>query len=73
MGLVAGGIILILLSIVFSFGIVAAITGWGILPVVEAFGGPELPFWPVFLLVWFLLCAISYKPAVINAKKKENA
>lgn len=55
-----------------SFGVVAAITGWGILPVVEAFGGPELPFWPVFILVWVSLCAITAVPKSVNLNKKGN-
>lgn len=60
-------------AIALSFGLVAAVTGWGILPVVEAFGGPELPFWPVFILVWVLLTLTTQKQINNNVKKKENA
>lgn len=70
----AAAILVLVGSIALSFGLVAAVTGWGVLPVVEAFGGPELPFWPVFLLVWVLLTLITQKPISNTVKKtKENA
>ena len=62
----AAAILVLVGSIALSFGVVAAVTGWGILPVVEAFGGPELPFWPVFILVWGVLCAITAASKSVN-------
>lgn len=65
---------MIVLALVFAIAVsvafVAAITGWGVLPVVEAFGGPELPFWPTFIVVWFLWCVLSYRPMTQSTKKK---
>lgn len=66
------GVILILLAIALSFGIVAATTAWGVIPVVLAFGGPELPFWPTFVVVWAGWCIFSYRP-LTQLNKKENA
>ena len=65
---------MIILALVFAIAVsvafIAAVTGWGVLPVVEAFGGPELPFWPTFVVVWALWCIFSYRPMTQFTKKK---
>lgn len=65
---------MIILALVFaiavSVAVIAAVTEWGVIPVVEAFGGPELPFWPTFVVVWALWCIFSYRPVTQLSKKK---
>lgn len=65
---------MIILALVFAIAVsvafIAAVTGWGVIPVVEAFGGPELPFWPTFVVVWALWCMCTYRPVTQLSKKK---
>ena len=36
-----------------------AVVNWGVIPLVVAFGGPELPFWPTFIVTYIVLTLIG--------------
>lgn len=44
-----------------EFAFTAAIAQWAIIPIVSAVGGPDLPFWPVFLTLWFVTVLFSLR------------
>lgn len=45
-----------LMVVAVNIGIAWGISVWAVIPLVEAFGGPELPLVPVIIVVWLLLC-----------------
>lgn len=47
-----------ILSILINAAVTWAITSFAILPIAESFGY-ELPFWPVFILLWVISSTIS--------------
>lgn len=63
-------ILALVFAIALSVAFIAVVTEHGVIPVVEAFGGPELPFWPTFVVVWALWCIFSYRPVTQLSKKK---
>lgn len=45
-------LVVVAVNVLIAWGI----SVWAIIPLVEAFGGPELPQVPVIIVVWLLLC-----------------
>ena len=51
--------LLFLAAVAVSGLFTAAVTNWGVIPLVIAFGGPELPFWPTFIVTFVVLSLIG--------------
>lgn len=51
--------LLFLAAVAVSGLLTAAVTGWGVIPLVLAFGGPELPFWPTFIVTFVVLSLLG--------------
>lgn len=51
--------LLFLAAVAVSGLFTAAVVNWGVIPLVIAFGGPELPFWPTFIITYIVLTLIG--------------
>lgn len=58
-------LVVVAVNVLIAWGISA----WAIIPLVEAFGGPELPQVPVIIVVWLLLCLASSRIKINTSTK----
>lgn len=59
-------VLLALVVVAVNVLIAWGISVWAIIPLVEAFGGPELPLVPVIIVVWLLLCLATSRININN-------
>ena len=52
-------VLLVIIALAASALITTAVVNWGVIPLVLAFGGPELPFWPTFIITYIVLTVIG--------------
>ena len=52
-------VLLFIAAIAASALFTTAVVNWGVIPLVIAFGGPDLPFWPTFIVTFVVLSLIG--------------